>query len=413
MKFVTLSEEEFRKFANTHPLKTFLQTPEIGKLRKSNGWHTSYVGVKDKDKVLAACMLLSLEGFKKKLEFYSPRGPLLDYQNKELVSFFFTEVKKYIQEQNGFILRIDPYLVKQERNLHGDIVENGENNLDVIEQLKELGFQEKSDYEQVKWMFVLDTENKTPDDIMKAMKPNTRNCIRKGLKYGITLRDLSYDEIEEFKKITDETSHRIGFLDKPLSYYQDMYQLLHEKKEIRYVIAELNLDDYIKKLDDELKHIEKRLENIGNTNFKPGKKKTLEIDLINIQKKLTETKQLRKEKGEKIVLSGGMFICNCDEIIYLFSGNYDEYMQFNGQYIIQWEMIQYAIKNGFKRYNFYGISGDFDKSSSEYGVYEFKKGFGGYVVELIGEYELPINQYYHKFKRAQKIKSSIKKMLGK
>lgn len=413
MKFVTLTEEEFREFASTHSLKTFLQTPEIGKLRKSNGWNTSYVGVKEKNKIIAACMLLSLTGFKGKLEFYSPRGPLLDYKKKDLIEYFFRKLKEYINDHNGYILRIDPYIVKQQRDINGNIVEDGENNFCIIEQLKKLGFIEKPDHEQVKWMFVLDTKDKTADDIMKEMRPNTRNYIRKGLKFGITLRDLSYDELQEFKKITDDTSKRIGFLDKPLSYYQDMYQLLHDKKEIRYVIAELNLDDYISKLQDEIKHINEGLEQIGDSHSKQGKKKTLQINLTNAKKRLEETKKLRKEKGKKIVLSGGMFICNCDEIIYLFSGNYDEYMQFNAQYVIQWEMIQYAIKKGFHRYNFYGISGNFDKDSSEYGVYEFKKGFGGYVVELIGEYELPINQYYKKFKRTQKIKSIIKKMLGK
>lgn len=413
MKFVTLTEKEFEKFASNHPLKTFLQTPEIGKLRASNGWHTDYVGVTEKNKIVAACMLLSLVGFKGKLEYYSPRGPLLDYKNKKLVTFFFSETKKYIDEHNGYILRIDPYIVKRQRDINGDIIKDGENNLAIIEQLKVLGFHEKLDHEQVKWMFVMDTKDKTAEDIMKEMRPNTRNYIRKGLKFGITLRDLSYNELEEFKKITDDTSHRIGFLDKPLSYYQDMYKLLHEKNEIRYIIAELDLDNYINRLKDEISNISEQLETIGDSHSKQGKKKTLKINLENANKRFNETIKLRNEKGQKIVLSGGMFICNCDEIIYLFSGNYDEYMQFNAQYIIQWEMIQYAIKNNFKRYNFYGISGNFNKNSSEYGVYEFKKGFGGYVVELIGEFELPINQYYDKFKRNQKIKLVVKKMLGK
>ena len=49
MEFVELKEKEFRKFASTHPLKTFLQTPEIGKLRKKQGWNLNYVGIKEKN----------------------------------------------------------------------------------------------------------------------------------------------------------------------------------------------------------------------------------------------------------------------------------------------------------------------------------------------------------------------------
>ena len=45
----------------------------------------------------------------------------------------------------------------------------------------------------------------------------------------------------------------------------------------------------------------------------------------------------------------------------------------------------FAADNGYKRYNFYGIQDVFNPKGKDYGVYEFKKGFGGYVEELIGE----------------------------
>ena len=61
-------------------------------------------------------------------------------------------------------------------------------------------------------------------------------------------------------------------------------------------------------------------------------------------------------------------------------------------------MIKYAIENNYKKYNFFGISGIFDKKDSEYGVYEFKKGFGGVVEELIGDFYLPTSILY-KIKR--------------
>lgn len=407
MKFTEITEEQFRKFLIASPLKTFLQTPEIGKLRKSNGWTTYYVGIKKNNKIIAATMLLSKPEFKNRLEFYAPRGFLLDYHDKKVLEFFTKEIKKFIHEHNGYILRIDPYIVKQERDINGDIVDNGENNLDVIEYLKKLGFREKKNPEQVQWMFVLDLENKSEETILKEMKQNTRNLIKKAQKTGVKIRELKYEELEEFKKITDTTSKRIGFNDKPLSYYQDMYKLLCDNNEIKYMIAELDLNEYKLQLEKEIVDMKEKLE----TSTKEGRKKTLKINLESNQKKLEEANKLINEYGDKITLSGGMFICNCDEVIYLFSGNYIEFMPFNGQYLIQWEMISYAIKNGFKKYNFYGISGNFDRSSSEYGVYEFKKGFSGYVVELIGEFELPINKYYTRYKRNLAVKNIIKKLI--
>ena len=70
--------------------------------------------------------------------------------------------------------------------------------------------------------------------------------------------------------------------------------------------------------------------------------------------------------------------------------------KYNAQYLIQWHMIKYAAEHGFRRYNFYGIRGLPDPASPDYGIYRFKKGFGGHVVELIGSFELPVNKpIYH------------------
>ena len=92
------------------------------------------------------------------------------------------------------------------------------------------------------------------------------------------------------------------------------------------------------------------------------------------------------------------------EVIYLSSGNYEEYMKFNSQYLIQWELIKYGIENGYKKHNFYGIPANINEHPKDYGIYEFKKGFNGYVEELIGEYELPISWHYAFFKLIHKIK---------
>jgi lipid II:glycine glycyltransferase (peptidoglycan interpeptide bridge formation enzyme) len=97
------------------------------------------------------------------------------------------------------------------------------------------------------------------------------------------------------------------------------------------------------------------------------------------------------------------------EIIYLSSGNYEEYLKYNSQYLIQWELIKYGIKNGFKKHNFYGIPENINEHPKDYGIYEFKKGFNGNVVEYIGEFTLPIGFTYKVFNTLKKIKKIIKK----
>ena len=58
-------------------------------------------------------------------------------------------------------------------------------------------------------------------------------------------------------------------------------------------------------------------------------------------------------------------------------------------------MIKYGVDNGFNKYNFYGISEFKNKNNEMYGLYEFKRGFGGNVEEYIGEYDLVISKFWY------------------
>ena len=100
-------------------------------------------------------------------------------------------------------------------------------------------------------MFSLDLEGKTEEQIMKEMKPNTRNQIRKTEKFGISVNEIGYDELDRFQSIMEETSKRKGFSNRKLEYYQEMYKLFHDKNEVKFFITELNLKNYIKGLEAE------------------------------------------------------------------------------------------------------------------------------------------------------------------
>ena len=411
MNFVQLSEKEYQKYWETHPLKTFLSAIEIGKLRKKSNWNISYVGVKDNNKIVAATMLLSHRRHFNCYEFYSPRGFLLDFNNHELLDFFTKEVKKYVKSKNGYILRIDPYVINKERDIDGNIVEGGVDNTKIVNHLIELGFKKVpiTNMEQVGWMFSLGLEGKTETEILKEMKPNTRNTIRKAEKIGITIKELTYDELDRFQNIMIETGERKGFAIRDVSYYQEMYKLLHDKGEVKYYVTELNLNDYINKLEKEKTEKKEKLSNFSEAKYNDGQKKNLENEIASLDKRIAEAKEIKASSHQDIItLSGSMFILIQPEIIYLSSGNYEEYLRFNSQYLLQWMMIKYGINNGFKKHNFYGIPANIQNHPKDYGIYEFKRGFNGYVEELIGEYELPISWKYYLFKIIHKLKGDKK-----
>ena len=409
MEFVELTEKEYRKFWENHPLKTFLSAPEISELRKKSNWDTYYVGVKDNKKIIAATMLLAHKRHFGKYEFYSPRGYLLDFNDKKLVDYFTNELKKYIKNKNGYIFRVDPYLIYKERDINGDIVEGGVDNSKVVDNLYKLGFKKVSteNMEQVGWMFSLGLEGKDEEQIMKEMKSSTRNKIRKIEKSGIEVNEIGYDELDRFQSIMEETSKRKGFSNRKLSYYQDMYNLFHDKDEVKFFITELDLKKYISNLEKDIKEREDKLNSLSDAKYNDGAKKNLTNEINSITKRIDDAKSIIEDKGTDVItLSGSMFMLIQPEVIYLSSGNYEEFLKFDSQYLIQWNLIKYGIKHGFKKHNFYGIPANINEHPKDYGIYEFKRGFNGYVEELIGEFELPITWHYNLFKLIHKMKGN-------
>ena len=407
MQFLEITEKEYRKFWENHPLKTFLSAPEIGELRKSNGWDVYFVGVKENSDVVAAAMIVSHKRHFGKYEFYSPRGVLVDYENKELLDCFLKEIKNFVRKHHGYIFRMDPYVIYKERDIDGNIVEDGVDHSTVVSHLESLGFKKVSipDMEQVGWMFSLPLEGKSCEQILKEMKPNTRNTIRKTEKIGITVKELGYDELDRFQNIMVETGERKNFSIRSVDYYQKMYELFHDKGEVKYYVTELDLVKYQKKLEEDKKSAEDKLSKLSDAKYNEGQKKNLENEIASYEKRIKEAEDIRKEKNTDVItLSGSMFMIIQPEIIYLSSGNYEEFMKFNSQYLLQWMMIQYGIEHGFKKHNFYGIPANINEHPKDYGIYEFKRGFNGIVEELIGEFEFPITWHYYLIKFIHKIR---------
>ena len=340
MTFEEITEEEFRDFAKKSPYKSFMQTPEIAKYRKENGWTVYYLAARLNSEIKAASMLVARPTFLGKSTFIAPGGPLLDLEDQPLTEFFMKSLKRYIKSHNGYVLHISPYYELTERDRHGDKIEGGFNHQNAVKNLRNLGFLELKEASQPKYMYALDIKGKTPEELMKDFKSNTRGHIRKAEKMGVKVRELKREELNIFKKITESTGERRGFEDKPLKYDEEMYDLFVPRGEAQFLVAE----------------------------------------------------------AENTPMSAAMFMLYGDEVVYLFSGSDEKYMRdYNAQYELQWHMLKYASEHSFKRYNFYGIHG-LPKDGQTDGVYEFKKGFGGQVIEMIGTYELPIDYKFYQLK---------------
>ncbi len=423
MKFVEIKESDYAAFVRDQPQPNFWQSVDMMHLREMRGWSIAYVGVHHQDRLIAVAAL----SLRKVARCFSiaqaVRGFYIDYHNRELMTFFHKELIRYLRKQGCIVLRTDPYVCYKQRDIDGKLVKDGFDNTDVVELLKCLhyrhhGFLTGTDNErEPNWMFVLDLDGKEEAQLLKAFATHTRRAINKTIKIGIRVRSIKEDEMPKFKAIMDHTARRRGFEDHDSVYYHQLFQTFGKSGHLDIVLAELDLDDYRerlfvqqKALKEELKTIEGHLKQIPESK-KLDKKRNILLDDLKINdKNLDEVKMLYEHAENGILtLAGATFIHVGKEMVYLYGGAYQEYMHLRASYAVQWHMIRYALSLGLTRYNFYGISGHFEKGDEGYGVYDFKRGFTGHVEQLIGDFEYPIRPlvyalYQYLYKLKQKIK---------
>ena len=427
MKLKELSDKEFEEFAIKHEQITFHQTKQWKNLKKTNGWTGYQIGLVNNKEIKAATLILSKKiPIINRYMFYCPRGFLIDYKNKPLLKEFTEKIKEFAKEKKAIFIKIDPYVPYKEHNNNGDYVKDGFDNSKAVDNLKELGYKHfgfnlMQDTLQPRWMHVIDT-NRDMDLILKDMESKTRQILRKNEKCGIITHDIKKDELKVFKEIMQHTSDRREFVDRPFSYYEKMWDTLHDDNILKIRIAEIDFNIYeenTKKEQQEIKEaLEDRIKKYENKELKMNDKKYNshnkqdEERIKQLDKQLEKIKEYKKEYGNKTTLGAILFLVYGNEVLSLYGGSEEKLMQFQSAYTLHFDGIKYAQENNFKRYNFYGITGDFREENPLYGLYLFKKSFGGTVVELIGEFDLVINKpLYIAYKLAFKTYHKLKNIL--
>ena len=381
--------------------------PLWAEVKKDNGWDSYFVGLKDGDKVVAATLLLSKKIKFFKNMFYAPRGFLLDYNNLSILEEFTEGIKKFLKDKNALFLKINPYIDYQERTVDGEIVPNTERD-DLMNKLKELGFvhngfyidQDKKTDLEPRWISVLDLEGlESIDDAYKNMRKSCKWRINNSRKNSLEIVEADMDNLFEFKNLMKHTAERREFVDRPLSYYQNMFKILDREHLVKVLLVKIHFNELLetsKKNLDENEAMAKELKEKGN---KEKQLKEVELEHERLIEKIKILEDTIKEYGEEKIIAGGWYMLYGREINYLFGASYKQFMKYNSQYLLQYEMIDYAIKNGYKAFNFYGIDGNFDESSKGFGLFDFKRGFNACVHELVGEFDLVIDKSRYKLYR--------------
>ena len=65
-------------------------------------------------------------------------------------------------------------------------------------------------------------------------------------------------------------------------------------------------------------------------------------------------------------------------------------------YLLQWEAIRRAKAAGCLVYDLWGAPDRFDEEDKMWGVFRFKDGFGGEVIQTLGAWDYPSNPFFYR-----------------
>ena len=390
MTLTTISKEEFTSFANTVSHRSFIQSAEMADLLEKRGNTVQFIAWKQENQVQVAAILYSLP-MTGGLHMEINSGPL--YQEEAMLEPFYAALKNYAKENGAIELVIKPYDTYQTFDSDGN--PTSEEQTHFMDTLKNLGYQHDgltTGYPggEPVWHYLKNVNGVDSKSLLKSFNKNCSRNITTALNYDISIRNITREEIPQFKQIIEETGKRQGFEDKSLSYYYDLYDSFGPNAE--FVVAEINstaalthLDQKISLLNPSSKQYEQQLQKLEK------------------QKNIVRETLAGKE-SETVPLACALIIYTPSEVTYLFGGSYTKYQKFSAAFLIQYHAMNRALEEGITLYNFLGIQGIFDGSD---GVLRFKQNFNGYIVRKMGTFR------YYPNPLKYKMISLIKKLLGR
>lgn len=181
---------------------------------------------------------------------------------------------------------------------------------------------------QARFNYRLPLAGRTEEELLAGFTQKTRYNIRLAQKRGVEVRPVGLDHLDDFMRIYQLTGARDGFNIRSKGYFEKMLSALGEHCRL-----------YM--------------------GFYEGK-----------------------------AICGAVATNYAGKTCYVYGASDNAHRNVMPNHLMQWEMIRWALETGCFVYDFQGVSGDLENENGHmYGLYRFKRGFGGQVDELAGEFD--------------------------
>ena len=289
------------------------QSEAYSNLKQIENWHC-LVHVDENDVIDGSMSIFvtNIEGIKATI-LYSPRGPVC-VKDKTVYKEFLDKSYEIGKKYNALALKMDP-----------DI-----SNFDIEykKMLLDLNFNfTKTSSIQSQYVYRLNIEGFTEENILNKLNKKTRYNIKKVLKKDFKVKERSIEYIDEFYNIMKETGIRKNYDIRSIDYFKRILTN-YKNNAIMYIVYK----------DDE-------------------------------------------------PICGGITVKNKNMAWCLYAGTKTKYIQSSPIYLLHYKRILWAIKNGCRVYDLGGSGWENDVLDSMPGVSKFKKQFGAELIKFIGGIE--------------------------
>ena len=314
-----------------------LQTWQWGEVKSHFGWDMHSLIWRDgSGHITAAALVLqrkisdALRGINMSV-MYVPRGPLLDWSDKDLVQEVLSDLRQFAKKQRAIFIKIDPdlpigYGVPGEAQAHEDPIGQ-----DVRKTLESTGWHFSDEQIQFRNTVAIDLRL-DEEDLLQRMKSKTRYNIRLAKRRGVTVRIGTIDDIDLLYQMYAHTAVRDDFLIRPQAYYETVWQTFLEADLAKPLIAEVD----------------------------------------------------NQPVGAVVIFQFA------GRAWYFYGMSLDEHREKMFNHRLQWEAMLYAKATGCHTYDMWGAPDIFNEDDPLWGVYRFKDGFGGRVLRTLGAWDYPI-----------------------
>lgn len=409
MTFTTISPQEFDQFAQTVSLRYFEQSSQFGDLLTKRGYTVAYLAFKDQTGLIQAAAVSWATPVAGGLQLKIHYGPI--YADQAFVPDFLRGLQTYAKANQIIEIELNPYDIYQTFDDQGQPI--SPENTQLIKTYEEAGFSFgglTTGFETSDWHYVKDLSGLDAKSLIPSFSKKGKALVKKAKTFGIRLRALERHELMAFKQITEATSDRRAFDDKPLAYYEYLYDSFGDKAQ--FMVASLNFNTYLQNLLKDQAKLKAKLDKLAaDLAANPGSEKkqnqhrefSSQHDTFTVR--IEEAQDLLAKYGDQeVILAASIFIYMPTEAIYFLSGSYTEFNKFYAPALLQEYVMLKAIELGIPKYNLLGFSGIFDGQD---GVLRFKQNFNGHIERRPGMF------YYYprplKYKLIKLVKTLLRR----